>query len=87
MTFFADISSLLIALFIDRKDKTMAKTIREQAKMALEKSKHMVVLLEGANYSIEVTKDTIMQRMDLAYEAGFLDGYRQALTDIINEEL
>lgn len=65
----------------------MTTTIREQAAIALEKSKHMVELLDGANYSIEVTKDTIMRRMDLAYKAGFLDGYRQALTDIINEEL
>lgn len=65
----------------------MTTMTREQAEMGLEKSKHMVELLDGANYSIEMTKDTIVRRMGLAYKAGFLDGYHQALTDIINEEL
>lgn len=60
----------------------MADTIKNLCQKDMEESKMLMDILEGENRSLELLKSITLERLDMAFQAGWIAGYERCLSDL-----
>ena len=60
----------------------MADTIKNLCQKDMEESKMLMDILEGENRSLELLKSIPLERLDMAFQAGWIAGYERCLSDL-----
>ena len=60
----------------------MADTIKNLCLKDAEESKMLMRILEGENSSLELLRSMTLDRLDMAFQAGWMAGYERCLSDL-----